>query len=69
MWLALISITGTNMFVNINRVGGIWEQSDRSAKLLIDGEEVYVRDNYSTIVAAIKTAQPFLNPYSANHES
>lgn len=60
MWLALTTATGTNMLVNVNRIGGVWEQKDGSSRLLIDGEEVYVRDVYTKIAGAIRTAQPVL---------
>jgi hypothetical protein len=46
--------------VNINRVGGVWEQRDGTARLSVEGQDLYVKDAYPKIVAAIQTAQPLI---------
>ncbi|MGR9274702.1 hypothetical protein ACU8KI_08830 [Rhizobium leguminosarum] len=60
MWIALTTVTGTNMVLNVNRIGGVWEQKDGSSRLLVDGEEVFAKEQYSKIMGAIRTSQPVL---------
>lgn len=61
MWLALTTTANTNVVININRVDGIWEQKDGSSRLVVNGEDLFVRDAYKKIVAAIQTAQTLIH--------